>query len=112
VKLEDLLSQKQMAALVKDIETRLPKLKGPDGIEGSSFHFGDTASLRATINDNFALTSDKNGKVQIQIAWESGIHALGGQMAHFTVDAPQDPAFLQKIGVGPGANTWLPEDAP
>jgi len=37
--------------------------------------------------------------VKIDIAWESGIHALGGQMAHFTVDAPNDPAFRNAIGL-------------
>jgi hypothetical protein len=99
VKLDDLLSQKQVADLVKQIEKQLPGLSGPDGIEGSSFHFGDTASLRETINENFAVTQGKDGKVKIEIAWESGIHALGGQMAHFTVDAPNDPAFRARIGL-------------
>ncbi|MFZ5445477.1 MAG: hypothetical protein ACOZQL_36135 [Myxococcota bacterium] len=96
VKLDQLLTQQQMTNLVKDISARLPKLNNGDGIDGSSFGMGD---LRDTINSNFALTSDKNGKVQIQIAWESGIHALGGQMAHFTVDAPTDATFRKAIGL-------------
>ncbi len=99
VKLDSLLTQQQMSNLVKDIGAKLGKLDNGDGIEGSSFSLGDAASLRETINNNFALTTDKNGKVQIEIAWESGIHALGGQMAHFTVDAPTDPAFKAKIGL-------------
>lgn len=112
VKLDQLLTPKQLHALTKDIEARLKSMAGPDGIEGSSFHWGDTAALQQTINENFSVSQDKSGKVQLHIAWESGIHALGGVMAHFTVDAPSDPAFLQKIGVGPGPNTWLPDDAP
>lgn len=97
VKLDQLLSQQQMSNLVKDITKKLPTLSNADGIEGSSF--GMAGDLRDTINSNFALTTDKSGKVQIQIAWESGIHALGGQMAHFTVDAPNDPAFRKAIGL-------------
>ncbi len=99
VKLDALLTQQQMSALVKDIETKLPRLKGPEGMEGSSWQYGDTAALRETVNSNFALTTDKAGKVQIQVAWESGIHALGGQMAHFTVEAPNDAAFRAKLGL-------------
>lgn len=112
VTLDQLLTPKQLHALTKDIEKRLKTMTGPEGVEGSSFHWGDTASLQKTINENFSITQDKSGKVQLNIAWESGVHALGGLMAHFTVDAPSDPAFLQKIGVGPSPNTWLPEDAP
>jgi len=96
VKLDQFLTQKQMANLVKDIEVKLPKLSNGDGVDGTSFAMGD--SLRDTINSNSALTTDKSGKVQIQVAWESGIHALGGQMAHCTVDAPTDPAFRKTIG--------------
>ncbi|MDP1830278.1 MAG: hypothetical protein Q8L48_43840 [Archangium sp.] len=99
VTLDSLISPKQMNDLVNDIAARLPKLKGPDGIEGDSFGVGDKAALRDTINKNFALSTDKNGKVKLDIAWESGIHALGGQMAHFTVDAPNDPAFRTAIGL-------------
>ncbi len=99
VKLDSLLTQQQMSSLVNDIEAKLGKLKGPEDVEGSSFNMLDKAALRATVNENFALTTDKNGKVQIQIAWESGIHALGPLSAHFTVDAPTDPAFKAKIGL-------------
>jgi hypothetical protein len=98
VKLDQLLTQQQMNSLVKDITAKLPKLSNGDGIEGTSFG-SDAAGVRDTINSNFALTTDKNGKVKIEIAWESGIHALGGQMAHFTVDAPNDPAFRKAIGM-------------
>lgn len=99
VKLDELLTPQQMNALVKDIGTKLPKLKGPDGMEGSTWSWGTPEDLRRTINENFALTTDKTGKVQIQVAWESGVHALGGQMAHFTIDAPNDAAFRAKIGL-------------
>ena len=60
---------------------------------------GEKAALRDTINNNFALSTDKNGKVKIDIAWESGVHALSGLMAHFSVEAPTDAAFLKNIGV-------------
>lgn len=99
VKLETLLSPRQMNDLVNDIQARLPRLKGPDDIGPEAFSFSDKASLRDAINSNFALSTDKSGKVKIDIAWESGVHALGGQMAHFQLDAPTDAAFRQKIGL-------------
>lgn len=100
VTLDSLLTPKQMNDLVNDIGARLPKLKGPDDIGPESFGFADDkAALRDTINKNFALSTDKNGKVKIDIAWESGVHALGGMMAHFTVDAPTDNAFKQAAGI-------------
>lgn len=98
VKLEDLFTQKQLNDLVNDIAAKLPKLSTEDGIEGSSFG-DDKKFIREAINENFAVTADKSGKVKVEIAWESGIHALGGQMAHFTVDAPNDPAFRAKLGL-------------
>ena len=98
-KLDSLLSPKQMNDLVNDIQARLPKLKGPDDIGPEAFGFQDKASLRDAINTNFALSTDKSGKVKIDIAWESGVHALGGQMAHFTLDAPTDAAFRKNIGI-------------
>jgi len=99
VKLDSVLTQQQMTNLVNDISAKLGKMKGSQGVEGSSFNIGDKAALRETINSNFALTTDKTGKVKIEIAWESGIHALGPLSAHFTVDAPNDAAFRQKIGL-------------
>ncbi len=98
VKLDELLSPRQMNALAKDIEARLTTLRGPEGLDGSSFAM-DSESLRRSINENFTVTADKNGKVKIDIAWESGVHALGSYMAHFTVDAPNDAAFRAKIGL-------------
>jgi hypothetical protein len=99
VKLDQLLSPKQMNDLVNDIQARLDKMKGPDDIGPESFGAGgDKAQLRDTINSNFALSTDKNGKVKIDIAWESGVHALSGLMAHFSVDAPTDQAFKTAIG--------------
>ena len=101
VNLDQLLTPKQMNDLVNDVAARLPKLKGPEqDIGPESFGFGDDkAALRKTINENFALSTDKNGKVKIDIAWESGVHALGGLMAHFSVDAPTDAQFKKNIGL-------------
>ncbi len=99
VKLDELLTPQQMNALVKDIGAKLGKLKGPDDIDGQSFNWGGPDELKATIAENFALTTDKNGKVKIEIAWESGVHALGPLSAHFTVDAPADKAFRAKLGL-------------
>jgi hypothetical protein len=99
VKLDQLLSPKQMNELVNDISARLNKMNGPDEIGPEAFGAGgDKAQLRDTINSNFALSTDKNGKVKIDIAWESGVHALSGLMAHFSVDAPTDQAFKTAIG--------------
>lgn len=99
VKLDQLLSPKQMNDLVNDIQARLDKMKGPDDIGPEAFGAGgDKAQLRDTINSNFALSTDKNGKVKIDIAWESGVHALSGLMAHFSVDAPTDQQFKTAIG--------------
>lgn len=100
VKLDELISPKQMNDLVNDIAARLPKLKGPDDIGPESFGFvDDKAALRQAINENFAVSTDKSGKVKIDIAWESGVHALGGLMAHFSVEGPTDAGFKQKIGL-------------
>ncbi|MCA2979973.1 MAG: hypothetical protein INH41_08850 [Myxococcaceae bacterium] len=99
VKLDELLTPQQMNALVRDVGAKLNSLKGRDGVDGQSFTSGDPADLRATIAENFALTTDKNGKVKIELAWESGVHALGGMTARFTIDAPNDPAFRAKIGL-------------
>ncbi|MDP2274757.1 MAG: hypothetical protein Q8N23_18430 [Archangium sp.] len=100
VKLDSLLSPKQMNDLVNDISARLNKMKGPDDIGPEAFGAGgEKAALRDTINNNFALSTDKNGKVKIDIAWESGVHALSGLMAHFSIEAPTDAAFLKNIGL-------------
>lgn len=99
VKLDELLTPQQMNALVKDIGAKLARLKGPDDVDGQSFNWGGPEELKATIAENFALTQDKSGKVKIEIAWESGVHALGPLSAHFTVDAPSDKAFKAKIGL-------------
>ena len=81
----------------KEIEQKTPKLKGPDGITGDSFSLGtDAAKLVAS---NFSITTDAKGKQQIQVAWDSGIHALGGTQAIFTFAAPTDAAFRTKIGM-------------
>lgn len=99
VKLDSLLSPRQMNELVNDISAKLNKMNGPDDIGPEAFGAGgDKAALRDTINNNFALSTDKSGKVKIDIAWESGVHALSGLMAHFTVDAPTDQAFKTAIG--------------
>jgi hypothetical protein len=99
VKLDELLSPKQMNALVNDIAKQLPKLKTADGeVSGDSFG-ADKASIRENINQSFTVSQDKNGKVKLDLAWESGIHALGDMTAHFTVDAPNDPAFRSKVGL-------------
>lgn len=100
VKLDALLSPRQMNELVNDISARLSKLNGPEDIGPEAFGAGgEKAALRDTINNNFALSTDKDGKVKIDIAWESGVHALSGLMAHFSVEAPTDAAFQKNIGL-------------
>lgn len=101
VKLDALLSQQQMNALVKDIAKRLPELKDKDTeTDGTSFTvFSSPADMREVINSNFSISADKSGKVFIDVAWESGIHALGGMMAHFRIEAPTDPAFRKAAGL-------------
>jgi hypothetical protein len=99
VKLDQLLTEKQMTALVNDIAKQLPGMSTPDGILGQSFAGLDKASLRETINENFAVSTDKNGKVKVDLAWESGIHALGPAMAHFSVDVSNDAGFRSKAGI-------------
>lgn len=97
VKLDALLSKEQFASIVKQVTTQLPKLKGEDGMDGQAFSIsGDPKEL---IANNFSLSTDKNGKVQIDVAWESGVHAYGGQMAQFSFAAPTDAAFKQKVGI-------------
>ncbi|MFT3713722.1 MAG: hypothetical protein QM817_39185 [Archangium sp.] len=100
VKLDSLISQQQMNSLVNDIAARLDKMKGPDDIGGESFSLGgDKASIREAINNNFALVQGKDGKVKIDISWDSGVHALGGLMAHFQVEAPTDQQFKSRVGI-------------
>jgi hypothetical protein len=103
VTLDSLLTPQQMSNLVKDVTAKLARLKGPEGIDGSSFGMGDAKTTRDTINQNFAVTTDKQGKVHLQIGWESGVHALGGLMASFTVDAPNDAAFRARVGLPPSS---------
>lgn len=99
VKLDSLLSPKQMNELVNDVDARLKKMQGPDDIGSEAFGAGDKPRLRELINSNFALTTDKSGKVKIDLAWDSGIHALGGVMAHITLEAPTDAAFKKAAGL-------------
>ena len=96
VTLDQLVSKEQMANIVASVGSALPRLKGPDGIDGTSFH---TEDLAKNVAENFALTSDAKGNPQITVAWMSGIHALGDQAATFTFAAPTDSAFRQKIGL-------------
>ena len=101
MKLDDLLPRATVDKLAQNIAARLQTMKTSDGdVDGSVFNMGgDVKSVRDAINSSFALTQDKSGKVNIDIAWESGIHAMGGLMAHFTVPAPTDDAFKAKIGM-------------
>ena len=100
VTLDSLITPKQMNDLVNEVDRRISKMKGPDDIGADSFGMGgDKAALRDTINKNFALSTDKSGKVKIDIAWESGVHALGGLMAHVSVEAPTDAAFKKAAGI-------------
>lgn len=82
-KLDQLMSQRQLASLVNDIARQLPAL-------GAEFAYPDRASLHEAVNSHFALTTDAKGKVQIHVAWESSTRVGAGKMAHFTVDAPED----------------------
>jgi hypothetical protein len=91
VKLSDILSKSQVASVHSQIQKSLPKLEG-----SASFEFGSDPKYS---NESFALTTDAKGKVQITVAWESGVHALGGQNARFVFDAPTDAAFRSKIGL-------------
>ncbi len=96
VKLDELLTKEQFKSIVDTISTSLPKMKGPDDIEGSSFMPVDVADA---VKNNFGLTTDAKGNPQIVVAFESGIHALGGTQANFTFAAPTDAAFKAKIGL-------------
>lgn len=97
VKLDELLSKEQFKAICDTITTALPKLKGEDDVDGNAFQpYQDMAAMVA---ENFSVSTDSRGKAQITVAWESGVHALGGQMATFTFAAPTDAAFKQKVGL-------------
>lgn len=99
VMLDELVPKDQVDKLAVSIHARLQTMKGPDEVDGVSFTGGgDVKSIRDTINENFALVADKKGKLNIEISWESGIHALGPLSAHFTVPAPTDDAFKARIG--------------
>jgi hypothetical protein len=97
VTLDQLLSKDQMASLVSTIKTALPKLKGEDGIDGQTFE--PYQDLAKHVAENFAISTGKDGKPVITVAWESGVHALGGSMATFTFAAPDDAAFKAKAGL-------------
>lgn len=97
VTLDQLLSKEQFQGLCNTIASTLPKLKGPDGIDGQSFQpYQDMSKMVA---ENFAISTGKDGKPVITVAWESGIHALGGVMASFQFAAPDDAAFRAKAGI-------------
>ncbi|MBL9036916.1 MAG: hypothetical protein JNG84_00245 [Archangium sp.] len=101
VKLSELLSKPQIAAIAAALVKEQPKMKSEDGIDATMFAFDDvsTKSMTDFIDRSFALTTDSKGNPQIEIAWESGMYALGGTMARFTFAAPNDPAFRAKIGL-------------
>jgi hypothetical protein len=100
VKLDELLPKATVDKLATNVLARLQTMSGPDSIEGSAFALGgDEKTIRDLINSSFALTQGKNGKVNIELTWDSGVHALGGLLAHFTVPAPDDAAFKAKIGL-------------
>lgn len=100
VTLDSLLSQKQVTQLVNDVMAKLKKAKGPEGVGSDAFTFGgDKTAMHEVMNTNFAVVTDKSGKVSLDFAWDSGIHALGGLSTHVVVDAPNDPAFRAKLGL-------------
>ena len=96
VTLDQLVSKEQLANIVATVAATLPRLKGEDGLDGTSFQ---TQEMAKNVAENFAITSDAKGNPQITVAWMSGIHALGDQAATFTFAAPTDAAFRQKIGL-------------
>ncbi|MBL8919846.1 MAG: hypothetical protein JNJ54_13340 [Myxococcaceae bacterium] len=99
VTLDELLTPRQLSAVVKVISAKLRTLGNTEGVDGSLWTWSSPEVLQRTISENFALTTAANGRVQLHVAWESGVHAIGGQLAHFTFDAPVDAAFRAKLGL-------------
>ncbi len=97
VTLDQLLSKDQLNSIVNTIKATLPKLKGEDGIDGQTFQ--PYQDLAKHVAENFAISTGKDGKPVITVAWESGVHALGGVMATFNFAAPDDAAFRAKAGL-------------
>ena len=100
VALNKLLSPAQFKALCDTVEQRLKTMKvdGED-VTGSDFSMGgDRAYIEEKVANNFALVTDSKGKVQIDVDWGSGSHALAPYRAHFTFDAPTDARFRTTIG--------------
>jgi hypothetical protein len=100
VQLSDLLSKGQFDSVVSQLKKALPGIKGArgmdEGLDGATFSLDGRE--RDVVNNNFALTTNSKGKVQIEVSWGSGIHAMGPAMAHFAFEAPTDAAFRAKIG--------------
>ncbi len=92
VKLTELLSKPQFESIVSQVRSHMLTL------DGASEAYGIGANAGA-LNQNFGLTTDAKGKIQIHLAWESGVHAQAGTMAHFTFEAPTDAAFRAKLGL-------------
>jgi hypothetical protein len=91
VKLSELLSKSQFQSIVAQVGSNLATIDNSGAYEGGA--------NAAALDQNFALTTDSKGKVQIHLAWESGVHGLAGTMAHFTFEAPTDAAFRAKLGL-------------
>jgi hypothetical protein len=94
--LNEILSKAQFDAVVTQITKQLSKLKGPFEVDGNAFLIHE--DLKAHIAKHFAVTGSK-GKIEIHVAWESGVHALGPLQAHFIFDAPLDAAFKSNIAI-------------
>lgn len=104
VKLTQFLDPAQFKAVVDQIEKQLPTLKfmdepGEDNDIGSeSFqHAQNRAELEELVANNFAVRTE-NGRAVIDVAWESGVHAMGGTMVQFSFEAPTTAEFKKATG--------------
>jgi hypothetical protein len=105
VRLSELLTKKQLGEVVATVSKKLPGLKYADTeLRGSAWpEARDPKALAKAVDENFALTTGRDGKLKIEVLFESGARVNGDLTAHFTFDAPTDKAFRAKVGLDAAA---------
>jgi hypothetical protein len=88
VSLRELLSDKQFAYVVREVERQLARHP-----EGRFYGDGDRAD---EIAKRFAIYDD-GGVLRIQVALHATVHAMGDAEARFTFAAPTDAGFRERL---------------
>lgn len=96
---KDILTAKQLDGIADQLLKSFKGMKEDDrmGFEGM---FENKASVRELLqNTGFAINQDSKGNLSMSFDLDSGIHAMGGITASFSVALPNDAAMKAKLGL-------------